>query len=124
MGDRFNLGRKTIAKLGIRGKTLCAYFALDPKDPAFKQTVYNQKDMSDQKAHEKTPFMMKVKSDLGAKRAIRLADTVTAQCNAVKKADFTAVDYKKMYRYAGDRQLEATGLIKKTMGKRTVFDFD
>ena len=123
-GDRFNLGRKTIAKIGIRGKTLCVYFALDPKDPAFKQTVYNQKDMSDQKAHEKTPFMMKVKSNLGAKRAIRLADTVTAQMNAEKKKDFTAVDYKKMYRYAGDKQLEATGLIKKTMGKRTVFDFD
>ncbi|MGN1062100.1 MAG: hypothetical protein ACI4RO_03140, partial [Candidatus Scatosoma sp.] len=123
-GDRFNLGRKTIAKMGIRGKTLCIYFALDPKDPAYKQTVYNQRDMSEQKAHEKTPFMMKIKSDLAVKRAIRLADTVTAQCNAVKKKDFTAVDYKKMYRYAGDRQLEATGLIKKTMGKRTVFDFD
>ena len=80
--------------------------------------------MSEQKAHEKTPFMMKIKSDLAAKRAVRLAEIINAQCNAVKKKEFTAVDYKKMYRYAGDRQLEATGLIKKTMGKRTVFDFD
>ncbi len=122
--DRFNCGRATIAKMNIRGKTLCVYFALDPKDPAFKQTIYNQKDMSDQKAYAQTPFMMKIKSDLAAKRAVRLVETLAEQKDVAKKKDFEEVDYKKTYRYAGDRQLELTGLLRKSMGKRAVFDFD
>ena len=122
--DRFNCGRTTIAKMNIRGKTLCVYFALDPKDPAFKQTIYNQKDMSDQKAYAQTPFMMKIKSDLAAKRAVRLVETLAEQNGVAKKKDFEEVDYKKTYRYAGDRQLELTGLLRKSMGKRAVFDFD
>ncbi len=122
--DRFNCGRATIAKMNIRGKTLCVYFALDPKDPAFKQTIYNQKDMSDQKAYAQTPFMMKIKSDLAAKRAVRLVETLAEQRGVAKKKDFEEVDYKKTYRYAGDRQLELTGLLRKSMGKRAVFDFD
>ena len=122
--DRFNCGRATIAKMNIRGKTLCVYFALDPKDPAFKQTIYNQKDMSEQKAYAQTPFMMKIKSDLAAKRAVRLVETLAEQRGVAKKKDFEEVDYKKTYRYAGDRQLELTGLLRKSMGKRAVFDFD
>lgn len=122
--DRFNCGRTTIAKMNIRGKTLCVYFALDPKDPAFKQTIYNQKDMSEQKAYAQTPFMMKIKSDLAAKRAVRLVETLAEQNGVAKKKDFEEVDYKKTYRYAGDRQLELTGLLRKSMGKRAVFDFD
>ena len=122
--DRFNCGRATIAKMNIRGKTLCVYFALDPKDPEFKQTVYNQKDMSDHKAYEQTPFMMKIKSDLAAKRAVRLVEIMTEKNGTAKKKDFEEVDYKKVYRYAGDRQLELTGLLRKSMGKRAVFDFD
>ncbi len=122
--DRFNCGRATIAKMNIRGKTLCVYFALDPKDPAFKQTIYNQKDMSEQKAYAQTPFMMKIKSDLAAKRAVRLVETLAEQKGVAKKKDFEEVDYKKAYRYAGDRQLELTGLLRKSMGKRAVFDFD
>lgn len=122
--DRFNCGRTTIAKMNIRGKTLCVYFALDPKDPAFKQTIYNQKDMSEQKAYAQTPFMMKIKSDLAAKRAVRLVKTLAEQKGVAKKKDFEEVDYKKTYRYAGDRQLELTGLLRKSMGKRAVFDFD
>lgn len=122
--DRFNCGRATIAKMNIRGKTLCVYFALDPKDPAFKQTIYNQKDMSEQKAYAQTPFMMKIKSDLAAKRAVRLVETLAEQNGVAKKKDFDEVDYKKTYRYAGDRQLELTGLLRKSMGKRAVFDFD
>lgn len=122
--DRFNCGRNTIAKMNIRGKTLCVYFALDPKDPEFKQTIYNQKDMSEHKAYEQTPFMMKIKSDLAAKRAVRLVEIMAEKNGAAKKKDFEEVDYKKTYRYAGDRQLELTGLLRKSMGKRAVFDFD
>ncbi len=122
--DRFNCGRATVAKMNIRGKTLCVYFALDPADPQFKQTIYNQRDMGDQKAYEKTPFMMKIKSDLAAKRAVRLVEAMSDQCGTVKKKDFEEVDYKKTYRYAADRQLELTGLIKKTKGKKVAFDFD
>lgn len=124
-GDRFNSGRSTIAKMAIRGKTLCIYFALDPNDPAFKQTVYNQRDVSEQKAHEKTPFMMRIKSDLGAKRAVRLVDAVVERFgDTTKKKEFEPVDYTRVYRYAGDKRLEETGLIKRSIGKKVSFNFD
>lgn len=50
-GYRFNLGRETIAKITIVGKTLKLYLALDVNDPELKETVYHQKYVGDQKAY-------------------------------------------------------------------------
>ena len=54
-GDRFNFGRDTVAKMLIRGKTLRLLLALDPENPEFKETVYHQKNVGDQKAHGRWP---------------------------------------------------------------------
>lgn len=123
-GARFNFGRETVAKMRINGKTLCFYLALDPANPEFKQTVYHQKDLSDQKAYEATPFMVKVKSETGAKRAVRLIAALAQKLGAVKNEKYEEVDYVNEFAYASTKELIDDGLIKVTKEKKVVLNFN
>ncbi len=122
-GDRFNYGRDTIAKVNISGKTLCFYLDLDPEDPEFKQTVYHQKNVSDQKAYEHTPFMMKIRSDAAAKKALRLVGYLAEKYGAQKDEKFEPTDYVSEFAYASTKQLFDDGYIKVTKEKKVEFDF-
>ncbi len=122
-GDRFNLGRATVAKMNICGKTLCFYVALDPADPELKETVYHQKNVGDQKAYQMTPFKVKVKSDMGAKRAVRLVNILAEKLGAEKKADFVPTDYVEEFAYETTQELLNKGLIKETQEKKIDFEF-
>lgn len=122
-GDRFNFGRDTIAKINICGKTLCFYVALDPNDPEYKTTVFHQKDVSGQKAYEGTPFMVKVKSEAGAKKALRLVGYLAEKIGAEKKKEFETVDYVQEFGYESTKQLLDEGYIKATKEKKTKWNF-
>lgn len=122
-GDRFNFGRDTVARITIIGKTLGLYLALDPADPEFKQTVYRQKDVSKQKAYDGTPFMVKVKSDGGLKKALRLVVALAEKLGTDKEETFEVVDYVAMYPNATDEEMLAEGLIKATKEKKVDLDF-
>ena len=122
-GDRFNFGRETVAKIGITGKTLCLYLALDPENPEFKQTVYHQKNVGHQKAYENTPFMVKVKSDAAAKKAVRLAIALAEKLQTEKKENYKEVNYVKDYAYQSTKKLLADGFIKMTKEKKVALDF-
>ena len=122
-GDRFNFGRDTVARITIIGKTLGLYLALDPADPEFKQTVYRQKDVSKQKAYEGTPFMVKIKSDGGLKKALRLIVALAEKLGTDKEEAFEAVDYVAMYPMATDEEMLEEGLIKATKEKKVALDF-
>lgn len=122
-GDRFNLGMETVAKITIVGKTLCFYLSLDPNDPELKPTVYRQKDVGEQKKHEATPFMVKIKSDAGVKKAMRLIAYLAKKYDAEKDAGFEATDYVTELTPATDEELLAEGQIKTTKEKKVAFDF-
>ena len=122
-GDRFNYGRDTVAKIGINGKTLCFYLALDPNDPELKQTVYHQKDVGAQKAYESTPFMVKVKSDAALKKALRLVVILAEKLGAEKDEKFEAVDYVAEFAYESTKSLFEAGYIKATKEKKVDFNF-
>ena len=122
-GDRFNFGRDTIAKVNICGKTLCFYLALDPENPEFKTTVYHQKNVGNQKAYENTPFMVKIKSDAAAKKALRLVGYLAEKLGAQKETNFEAVDYVEEFAYASTKQLFDEGYIKVTKEKKVDLDF-
>ncbi len=122
-GDRFNFGRDTVAKINICGKTLCFYVALDPNDPEYKTTVYHQKDVGAQKAYENTPFMVKVKSDAAAKKALRLVGYLAEKLGTEKEEGFEAVDYAGEFAYASTKQLFDEGLIKATKEKKVDLNF-
>ena len=122
-GDRFNFGRDTVAKMAICGKTLCLYLALDPENPDLKQTVYHQRNVGDQRAHESTPFMIKIKSDAATKKAVRLVAYLAESKGAVAKDNFEAVDYVEEFAYASTKQLFDEGYIKVTKEKKVEFNF-
>ncbi len=122
-GDRYNFGRETVAKIGINGKTLCFYLALDPNNPELKTTVYHQRDVGAQKAYENTPFMVKVKSDAAAKKALRLVGILAQKLGAVEDESFQEVDYVAEYAYESTKRLFEEGDIKATKEKKVDFNF-
>ncbi len=123
-GDRFNYGRETVAKMGINGKTLCFYLALDPMDEeTFKPTVYHQKNVGDQRAHESTPFMVKIKSAAAVKKALRLVDALAQKVEAEKAEDAETVAYAEEFPYASTKDLLNNGHIKLTKEKKVEFNF-
>ncbi len=107
--ERFNKGRETIARFKIRGKTLCLYLNLNPAD--FKTSVYHQVDVSGVKSLASTPMMVKIKSPLGVKKAIRLIDILLAERDGVKQA-IKERNYVAMYPYESTEELIEDGLIK------------
>ena len=123
-GDRFNFGRDTVAKVNICGKTLCFYLALDPNDPEYKTTVYHQKDVGGQRAYESTPFMVKVKSDAGLKKALRLVGFLAEKLGTEKEEGFEPVDYVEEFRHESTKQLLEEGLIKVTKEKKVDLNFN
>ena len=122
-GDRFNFGRDTVAKVNICGKTLCFYLALDPENPEYKTTVYHQKNVGAQKAYENTPFMVKIKSDAAAKKALRLVGYLAEKLGAVKENGFEPVNYVEEFAYETTKQLFDAGYIKATKEKKVELDF-
>ena len=122
-GDRFNFGRNTVAKMLIRGKTLCLLLALDPEAEDLPVATYHQKNVGDQKAHEDTPFMVKITSDLASRKAVRLVNILAEKLEAHKEDNFAPVDYVQEYGYESDEQLIETGYIKKSLEKKVDFNF-
>lgn len=107
--ERFHKGRETIARFKIRGKTLILYLALDPATHEY--SVYHHKDVSDNKSVAGTPMMIKVKSPLGVKKAIRLIDEMLAARNGEKR-NIPQRDYAAMYPYETIEELIEDGLVK------------
>ena len=118
--DRFSFKGETIAKIGVNGKTLCMYIALDPEE--FSTSVYHQKYEGDKKMYEKTPMMVKIKSEVGLKRALRLIPLLMEKLGAVE-GDKKSVDYVQMYPFKTDEELIEEGLIKLTTVAKTGFSF-
>lgn len=121
--DRFNFGRETVAKMMIIGTTLKLFLNLDPNDPEFKQTVYRQEDMSGQRAHAGTPFVVKVQSEGALKKALRLVGYLVEKYATKKDSSFQEVDYTSLYEYATDEQLIEDGYIKIVKEKKVDLDF-
>ena len=71
-GDGFMYKNKSCAKVRLVGKTLRLYLDLNPL--GYPTTRFHQKDMSDVKKYVRTPFMVKVKSNVGLKKALFLID--------------------------------------------------
>ncbi len=118
--DRFSLGRETVAKIGVRGKTLCLYVALNPEE--FPESVYHQKFAGDTKMYEKTPMMVKIKSGVALKRALRLVELVMEHFGAVYE-EREPVDYTAQYAFRSEEALLKEGLIKTALVEKSDLDF-
>ena len=107
--ERFHKGRETIARFKIRGKTLCLYLALNPKEHEY--SVYHHKDVSGVRMFDGTPMMIKVQSPRGVKKAIRLIDEMLEARGGIKR-NVPQRDYAAMYPYETIEELIEDGLVK------------
>ena len=85
-GVAYRLGRKTLAKMTVRGKTLKLFLALNVDD--FSRSVYFQEDSSNVKMYEDVPFTVKIKSNRAKNNAIKLVTSVAEQNNLIKNDKF------------------------------------
>ena len=118
--DRFSYKRETIAKICVRGRTLCLYLALNPDE--FPESVYHQKFAGDTKMYEKTPMMIKIKSVVALKRAMRLVELLMERNQAIKE-EKPHVDYTLQFAYRNEQQLIAEGLVKTAIVEKSDLDF-
>ncbi len=105
--ERIYAGRKTLALLLFRGKTLCIALALDPKQ--YENTKYRGIDKSDKKRFVKTPMLVKLSSARKLKYAVELIDKL-AEINGITLGDLRQVKYDLRAKSRND--LYACGQLK------------
>ena len=82
-GESFSLGNAVQAKLRMTGKTLKLFLALDPNE--FDKNIYHHEDVSDKKAFEQTPLLIRLRSRRAVKYAITLIAMLMEKSNVAKK---------------------------------------
>ena len=108
--DSFRKGRKLLARLALRGKTLRLYVALDPKE--YEESKVKVLDVSHVKRHANVPCLLKIKSNRKFEFAKQLIAEVMAQNGLVKVKEPTYVDYGAELIYRDLESLIANGYIK------------
>lgn len=117
--DSFRKGRNAVARIAVRGKTLCLYLALDPKK--YEESKYIVEDVSEVKKNEDTPCLYRIKNDRRLRYAKELIAEIMASLGAVKQETET-VNYVKEYPHRTDKTLLERGLIKLIEEKKKTFE--
>ncbi|MDE5896855.1 MAG: uL15 family ribosomal protein [Clostridia bacterium] len=122
--ESFRLGRELVAKMEIRGKTLCLYLALNPAD--YAESKFLVEDASDKKKNLPVPTLYRIKNERRARYAIELiADVFKTRETKYKELDH--IDYENQYPYRHTTDLVEEGLVKiieERTGGRGHFDED
>lgn len=82
-GITFSAGREQVAKFAISGKTLCLYLAADPEEMTgakYRATAAGAKK------YDKTPALLRIKSDGAARNAVRMIAAAMA-AHGIEKRD-------------------------------------
>ena len=107
--ETFKTGRKLLARLAVRGKTLGLYLALDPA--AYQDTKYKVDDVSAVAKNAEVPALYKIKNDRRSKYAKDLIAEVMA-ANGLVAGDGPSDDFVARYPYEETEPLLERGLIK------------
>lgn len=107
--ETFKTGRKLLARLSVRGKTLSLYLALDPA--AYDGTKYKVDDVSAVAKNAEVPALYKIKNDRRCKYAKDLIDEVMAK-NGLASGDAPNDDFVARYPYEEIEPLLERGLVK------------
>lgn len=107
--ETYRKGRKLIAKLAVRGKTLCLYCALDPS--VYAGTKYKVQDVSAKKSNAEVPALFKIKNDRRVKYSVKIIEDLMQKHNlAAQEAVYT--DYCAQYPYEELEPLIEKKLVK------------
>lgn len=108
--ETFRSGRKALAKLRLRGKTLSLALALDPA--AYDGTKYHVDSLAETKAYAETPCLYRIKNDRRLKYAKELIDDVM-RGNALSAGLIAEnTDYAAQYPFETTEALIERKLIK------------
>ncbi len=108
--ENFIVGKKTLAKLALGGKTLCLFLALDPEE--FDPQIFHHKNKSLSKKYTQVPMMLRIKSDLGLRKAISLIVAMMEDNGIERNLSREKEDYRRELAYRTDEELLAEGLVK------------
>lgn len=107
-GESFYSGRQTYAKLCIRGKCVCLFLALNPKN--YEDTKYKVDDMTEIATYEKIPCLYRIKNDRRLKFSAELIEA--AMQGREKNPDYAETDWAKHYPYEKIEPLIERKLVK------------
>lgn len=107
-GESFYSGRQTYAKLCIRGKCVCLFLALNPKN--YEDSKYKVDDMTEIAAYEKIPCLYRIKNDRRLKFSAELIEA--AMQGREKNPDYAETDWAKHYPYEKIEPLIERKLVK------------
>ena len=111
--DTISYGRTVILRFGIRGKTLCVYYALNYED--FENTKYKLENVTSKK-HSSAPCLYRIKNDRRFNYAKELIEIIAKKYDLIKE-EKEIEDIMPPYE---DRDtLVSKGLIKKLEVKLT-----
>lgn len=117
--ETFKSGRKLLARLAVRGKTLGLYLALDPAD--YADTKYKIDDVSSVAKNAEVPVLYKIKNDRRCKYAKDLIAEVMS-ANGLAAGEQLTVDYCAQYPYEELDTLVGRGLVKLLKWKEKAAD--
>lgn len=116
--ESFAMGRMKLARMVIRGKTLCLMLAVDPA--GYTGTKYTVEDVSNVASSADTPCMYRIKSARRAQYAIEMIQAIMKEIGDDKQPNFEAKDY--YLPYEGIMSLIQRGLVKRVVsGTQKVF---
>ena len=113
--ETYRIGRMNIARLAVRGKTLCLLLAVEPV--SYSGTKYTVEDVSNVAKTADTPTLYRIKSARRLKYAIEMISGVMKEVKAFKDPRYEAKDY--FVAYEGDMALMQRGLVKRVVSGST-----
>lgn len=113
--ETFRIGRMSVARLVVRGKTLCLLFAVEPI--SYNGTKYVVEDVSNIANTADTPTLYRIKSARRMKYAKEMIAGMMKELKSYKDPRYEAKDF--FVPYEGDMALIERGLIKRIVTNST-----
>ena len=113
--ETYHIGRMNVARLVIRGKTLCLLIAVEPV--SYSGTKYHVDDVSNVANTADTPTLYRIKSARRLKYAMEMLAGMMKELKTYKDPRYEAKDY--FVAYEGDMALMQRGLVKRIVSGST-----
>lgn len=108
--DSFRFQGNLIAKICVSGKGLKLYLALDPY--SVDSAIYHQRNAADKKKFAATPLVVRVKSPLSFRKAMKLVTLACETAGTTKKSRYTPEDFTTPDSLKTKKELKAEAAAK------------
>ncbi len=109
--ETFRVGRLTVAKFMVRGKTLSMLVAVEPT--SYAGTKFSVRDVSNVASMADTPTMYRIRKERRCKYAKEMIADIMKELKVYKNPAYEAQDY--FVPYEGDVSLMNRGLVKRVV---------